>query len=636
MSTNESDAFFSGGPGARRVDADRDGHGRYVMTDRDGERRSWTRATTIAGAVEERYHLEQWERRLVAYGLGRRPDLVALAANATDPGDKAVLNDVLRQARESAAGDAGANMGTALHLAAMHVLGLMADGMPTLNEALAQVAEVFRDDVRAIVGCLVDAGLRPVPGMIERAVRCTALDAAGTFDVLCEFVSGPMIGERVVVDLKTERDPQEWGQTKIPIQLSIYNHADGVLDPETKRMEPMPAGIRTDFAIVLHLRPGSGQCLPYRVDTDAGWWAARLALELRAWRSGAMKPITPWIAPAAGLKAEVRWAPTDIPLNAAQESLDVYPPVYTSEPPAIEPAAVDEWERSEREASADEFFAAEHLTYEEADPAGVDYAAVQEAVETAAPAGTSDDARGLVPHADEQLKRLMKMSKGDLQAEAASLGVTDLKRQKDRLAAYVVMATTPGLVELNGFLLADAKIDADKVEQPEPPHPLTAHRLQLIRTATTVNEITALHNDVHAAEQAEQGDGSDPGWTPELDEAAKARYDELERAHSTKAPGPPYSTSSTDPAVQQQVEQGNAAARSVAEAAARTRCESSAPNPKELALRLVSSAPDFESLRTIYDQYTSQLGVMNWDDELAAALDARLRVVGAGNRTPVV
>jgi hypothetical protein len=55
--------------------------------------KSWTRVTTIANTLADRYALEQWAQRQIVYGLGVREDLYALAASST-PDDKAQLSQI--------------------------------------------------------------------------------------------------------------------------------------------------------------------------------------------------------------------------------------------------------------------------------------------------------------------------------------------------------------------------------------------------------------------------------------------------------------------------------------------------------------------------------------------------------------
>lgn len=108
----------------------RDRYGRPLVTPPGGGKpMAYTRATTIAGILDDRYNLELWKLRQVASGLSRRRDLVALAAaqstayatavereNAEDEkAAKRALDKICGDAMDAAASGAAANLGSALH-----------------------------------------------------------------------------------------------------------------------------------------------------------------------------------------------------------------------------------------------------------------------------------------------------------------------------------------------------------------------------------------------------------------------------------------------------------------------------------------------------------------------------------------
>jgi hypothetical protein len=95
----------------------RDRWGRYIIPDPEtGEDREWTRATTIAGVLPDRFNLERWGERMVAFGLAQRDDLLLLAQSIQDPkAEKHKLNKIARDAKSQAQAGAKANIGTALH-----------------------------------------------------------------------------------------------------------------------------------------------------------------------------------------------------------------------------------------------------------------------------------------------------------------------------------------------------------------------------------------------------------------------------------------------------------------------------------------------------------------------------------------
>jgi hypothetical protein len=76
----------------------RDRYGRYMIIPPTGSKsRPYTRATTIAKALDDTYNLEQWKLRICAQGLATRPDLIARIAT-TSPDDKNTLNQLCTDA----------------------------------------------------------------------------------------------------------------------------------------------------------------------------------------------------------------------------------------------------------------------------------------------------------------------------------------------------------------------------------------------------------------------------------------------------------------------------------------------------------------------------------------------------------
>jgi hypothetical protein len=80
---------------------------------RQDDTTAWTRVTTVAGTLADRYGLEKWGNRNVVLGIAAREDLYAQAASCT-PDDKDTLNQIVDQAQEAAKAKSGANLGTAL------------------------------------------------------------------------------------------------------------------------------------------------------------------------------------------------------------------------------------------------------------------------------------------------------------------------------------------------------------------------------------------------------------------------------------------------------------------------------------------------------------------------------------------
>lgn len=245
----------------------RDRWGRYLLPDpATGRERAWMRATTLSSTLADTYGLTQWQLRMVAKGLGMRPDLLALAA-AAHVDDKETLNRVANDAKEAAGSSAGANSGTALH---------------AFTEAVdrgedPQVPEPWGSDVQAYKAALAEHRVTVHPEWIERIVVNPEFGVAGTFDRIITLPDG----RRVIADVKTGRD-LSYSWCEIAIQLALYATADWMWNGTG--WDKMPV-LDPNEAVVLWLPVGQGRCELHTVDTASGWEQAKVALQVRQWRA---------------------------------------------------------------------------------------------------------------------------------------------------------------------------------------------------------------------------------------------------------------------------------------------------------------------------------------------------------------
>lgn len=247
-----------------------DQYGRYVLPDPEtGEERSWTRATTVANTLADRFGLEQWAKRNVVLGIAAREDLYALAVSCK-PEDKDQLDDIVEAAEEAAKARSGANLGTALHRITERV-----DRGEDLD-----IPDQWRPDIDAYCQTLVDNHLTVHPDYMERVVVLPEYGIAGTLDRLL-YPGVTPDGPKIVADLKTGKDVVRYGMTEIAIQLAIYANATHVWNGDG--YEPMPH-VYTDRAIVIHLPVGEGTCTLHEVNIKEGYRALRAAMWVREWR----------------------------------------------------------------------------------------------------------------------------------------------------------------------------------------------------------------------------------------------------------------------------------------------------------------------------------------------------------------
>lgn len=246
----------------------RDRWGRYLVVPPDGGKPSgYTRATTIAKTLDDSGGLLGWGKRMVAIGLGRRPDLVGLIA-ATDSNDKRALDELCERAAEAGGSTVRRDQGIALHAA-----------LEQSWDDAEKAPGMFLEDVRAVHRALAAAGLRPVPQMAERIVVNDIYQVAGTFDLV--LTDGT---NNYVADVKT--GSSLLGALAFSIQLALYATANNLYvqgaakDGSEDVREPMP-DLDKGAGVILHVQPNSAVCDLHWIDLETGWEALQLAMDVR-------------------------------------------------------------------------------------------------------------------------------------------------------------------------------------------------------------------------------------------------------------------------------------------------------------------------------------------------------------------
>lgn len=256
----------------------RDRWGRYLVVPPEGGKPvAYTRATTIAKAIEDQHSLIAWKARVAAKGLTVRGELLKMIA-VTD--DRQRLDELVEQAAQAGGATERRDEGTALHRA----LELAMTGRP--------VPELFRADVDAVHAALAAHGLSALDGMSERVCVDDEHRIAGTFDLV--VTSGATL---YVADFKTGRS-LDYSGLAFATQLAIYANASALYaqgpakDGSGDTRQPMPAVDRA-VALVLHVQPGTGRCDVHEVDIAYGAKALQLCLEVRDARNRGRSLITP-------------------------------------------------------------------------------------------------------------------------------------------------------------------------------------------------------------------------------------------------------------------------------------------------------------------------------------------------------
>ena len=230
-----------------------------------GKKVPHTRATTIAGAIDDKSGLMLWKQRLTALGLTQRRDLLTAIA-AADPDDKKTINRLVEEAAEAAGSTAAATTGTALHAFTERI----DTGQPVGN-----VPEEYRADLDAYQAAAAEAGWT-VHG-VEKFLVLPAYRIAGTADRVIE-----LDGERYIADVKTGSSvafPHSFAA-----QLAIYSRSLP-WDHDLEATIPWDAPPNQERGLIIHIPAGQGRCDLHWIDLDAGWWAVKLAMQVREWRA---------------------------------------------------------------------------------------------------------------------------------------------------------------------------------------------------------------------------------------------------------------------------------------------------------------------------------------------------------------
>lgn len=227
-----------------------------------GKRVPYTRCTTFVDCLDDKYNLQQWEKRMVALGLADRPDL--LLAVAAHRQDKKAINRITDQAKEAAAAGAASTTGTA-----EHVLTERIDrGLP-----LGVIPAAYQPDLEAYRQAT--ACLQMVE--IEQFSVLDELEIGGTPDRVVYFLD-----RHRIADVKT--GSIVYSGLKICMQLAVYAHSIPY-DPASETRLPRGYEMDLERALVIHLPAGQGECTLYWADIATGWEAVQVAAEVRRLRA---------------------------------------------------------------------------------------------------------------------------------------------------------------------------------------------------------------------------------------------------------------------------------------------------------------------------------------------------------------
>ncbi len=279
------------------TEAEEEGH--YQVVTPEGAVKRHRRASDFTGLLDDNWALRRYEDRMLACGVARRRDLIALAKAHKPDGDdddkKAYHEIILPQARSAAETDLKANIGTALHRNTVDV---------DKGASLVALDQEWRTHLEAYRDTMAKLPFRVVERFIEQTVILDGHRIAGTIDRVLEvtqactvtFPNGRrlelQVGDLIVGDIKTGRwfTPLKW-----MIQCAVYAHHTATWHKDKNHPQGGtrgPAiGVRADVALVIHLQAGdpTAPCELHWLDLEAGYDAFLTALEISGHRSAAKK-----------------------------------------------------------------------------------------------------------------------------------------------------------------------------------------------------------------------------------------------------------------------------------------------------------------------------------------------------------
>lgn len=251
-----------------------DRYGRPIMPHPlTGEEQSWTRATTVAKALDDGGGLINWTAAMVAGGAYLRSDLVGQVGARWPMTDenKGDIYSLIEDLKDAGGGSVGRNAGDTLHEMFRRInLGEKFTPMPPWSE-----------DVKAERALMKRHGITIRPEYVERTVCLPDLGIAGSFDFLAEW------DELLIGDYKCGK-LGDYSWAAWVTQLAIYANATHMYDWNTGEFTPMPP-VSKKRALIVSVPAGSATAELYDVDIEPGMRAIKAALWVREWRKDAKK-----------------------------------------------------------------------------------------------------------------------------------------------------------------------------------------------------------------------------------------------------------------------------------------------------------------------------------------------------------
>jgi hypothetical protein len=306
---------------------------------KNGKPKGLVRVTTFVKAASDQNALTDWAKRNVLMGASLRPDIVAKAHGLKHETDRAELMSLVGELETAAGAKVSADIGILIHEFTERL-----DGDPSFT--IESVPAQYRPAVLLYAETLRAAGLRPVPGLIERTTYVP--DFGGVVGTLDRVYYHERSGQYLIGDVKTGKT-LKYGMDEIEAQEAIYArgvNGNGVYDWNTNTWYPPHSygdspehgpwqvpKVSEDWGVVVHMPvqgDDAGKCLLVRADLQRGWAHAKVCHIVREERSAKPKPeawsddlLDPAPSPDPALRG-VRWSHAFSRAESREELSELY------------------------------------------------------------------------------------------------------------------------------------------------------------------------------------------------------------------------------------------------------------------------------------------------------------------------
>lgn len=233
----------------------------------------YTRASRAGGVLEYEGALNSYHIRNAVIGITLREDLYYLAKSVHEPGGagrREMDKDVVKPAQDAAGASSAANMGVALHsFCEKHDRG---ETVPPLGP--------YQAALNAYIGLTKGWRWHGIECRLisDRFRMAGKADRIGSPPGWMVAPDGTIIGpdDILALDLKSSSTDRYFG-VKFAVQLCVYAYGD-LYDLTT--FARTPTGVRTDWALVIHVPSGGSSGALYWVNLKRGVELVHLAREV--------------------------------------------------------------------------------------------------------------------------------------------------------------------------------------------------------------------------------------------------------------------------------------------------------------------------------------------------------------------